>query len=136
MQKTIGDPLMGSSANRNTDRDHSLLGVLQGEIARAEGRPRAAIPLLESAHVSGSSVEPLRSLAGALAEANLLEDAARRYVEFLAKTPLGLEDWLTAHVRLGDVYQRLGRAADARAVRTAPHADLQHLEAGGEAPRQ
>jgi len=114
---------MASSANRNTDHDHAQLAVLQGEIARAEGRPREAIPLLESANVSGSRVtgswvEPLESLAGALADANRLEEAAKRYAEFLAGTPLGLEaqeDWLAAHVRLGDVYRRLGRAAEARA---------------------
>jgi serine/threonine protein kinase/tetratricopeptide (TPR) repeat protein len=118
MQKTIGNPLMDSSANRNTDLDRGQLAVLQGEIARAEGRSLDAIPLLESAPRREEWMTPLDTLAGALLDADRLEDAAKLYEQILARKSLGgeaQEEWLAAHVSLGDIHAKRGRTADARA---------------------
>ena len=117
MQLGIGDPLLDSSTNRNTASDRAQLALVEAEIARASRRASDALPLIESAR-SRVPVDALEALARALTDVNRLEEAVASYIEFLREQPLGgeaQEDWLAAHVRLGDLYRRLGRVAEARA---------------------
>ena len=91
---------------------------MRGEIALAERRPADAVARFDAARI----VDPLlpstiESLAAALAAAGRLDEAVTRYEELIARRPLGnegQEDWLRAHVRVGELYERLGRAGDAR----------------------
>jgi tetratricopeptide (TPR) repeat protein len=116
-EKVAGNTLTDSSVNRNVDRDQSQIIELKGEIARAEGRTGDAITLLQSAAASGRANEATYGLASALQAAGRLEEAAQEYGRLLARQPLGVEaqeDWLAAHVRLGEVFERLARPAEAR----------------------
>jgi tetratricopeptide (TPR) repeat protein/predicted Ser/Thr protein kinase len=116
VEKVAGNTLTETSINRNIQQDQQQLLELKGEIARAEGRFDEAVTLLQS--VAGNrAADFIYGLASALQGAGRLDDAAREYERLLARQPLGLEaqeDWLAAHVRLGEVYERLNRPADAR----------------------
>ena len=60
----------------------------------------------------------LESLATAFVAGGRLEDAVKSYQELIASLPLGVEaqeDWARAHVRLGEVYEQLGKPDSARA---------------------
>ena len=119
MMKTAQNATTDSSANRNTSRDQADLDVVRGEIALAEHNTDEAVKLFESARLIEPRVaDILESLAVALVAAGRLEDAAGRYEELLSMRPLGgegQETWVRAHVKIGEVYERLGRADAARA---------------------
>ena len=116
VEKVAGNTLTESSVNRNLQQDQLQLMELKGEIARAEGRFDEGVTLLQSA-AGGRSNDAIYGLASALQGAGRLEDAAREYQRLLDRQPLGneaQEDWLAAHVRLGEVFERMKRPADAR----------------------
>jgi tetratricopeptide (TPR) repeat protein len=119
MSRTASDATVGSSANRNTSRDAGHLDVARGELALAEGRSAEAVGRFEAARVvDARDTSALESLAVALVASGRLADAAKRYEELIALRPLGVEaqeDWVRAHVRLGEVYERLGKPDSARA---------------------
>ncbi|HMD33875.1 MAG TPA: tetratricopeptide repeat protein, partial [Vicinamibacterales bacterium] len=59
----------------------------------------------------------VEALAAAFSAAGRLTDAVARYEELIALHPVGAEtqeDWLIAHVRLGELYERTGRPDAAR----------------------
>lgn len=115
-EKAAGNTLTDSSINRNLQQDPVQIMGLKGEIARAEGRYAEAIPLLDAV-ASGRGNDALYGLASAYQAAGRFEQAAQTYQRLLDRAPLGLEaqeDWLTAHVGLGEVFERLNRPDDAR----------------------
>jgi tetratricopeptide (TPR) repeat protein len=77
-----------------------------------------AVGILEAARVGSSDdVQIIDALAAAQAGAGNLDAAVATYKEVTAARALGFEAqeyWLQAHLRLGEVYERLGRPADAR----------------------
>ena len=120
MTKTSSDVTAGSSTNRDTARDAMYLDLVRGEIALAERRPADAIARFDAARIVDPRLpSTIESLAAALAAAGRLDEAAARYAELIERRPLGnegQEDWFGAHVRLGELYERLGRSGDARRV--------------------
>jgi serine/threonine protein kinase/Tfp pilus assembly protein PilF len=115
-EKAAGNTLTDSSVNRNLQQDQMQIMGLKGEIARAEGKYAEAITLLQTVGADRGT-DAIYGLGSALQGAGRLEDAAREYQRLLDKHALGLEaqeDWLAAHVRLGEVFERLNRQADAR----------------------
>jgi len=118
MSKTALDATAGSSANRNVSRDRAAIDLVRGEIALAERRPDEAEKLFDAARlVESRNADMLESRAAAAVAGGHLEDAAKRYDELIARRSLGnegQEQWLRAHVQLGAVYERLGRADAAR----------------------
>jgi tetratricopeptide (TPR) repeat protein len=118
MSRTAADTTTGSSANRDAARDAVYFDIVRGELALAEGRPGEAVAQFEAAHVVDPRYpDALESLAAALAAAGRVEDAVKRYEELIAQRPFGREaqeDWLLAHVRAGELYERLGRSDQAR----------------------
>ena len=118
MTKTSGAATADSTTNRNIAVDEAYVAQARGELALAEGRPADAVGILEAARVGSSSdLQILDALAAAQAGAGNLDAAATSYQEVIASRALGFEaqeDWLQAHLRLGSVYERLGRNADAR----------------------
>jgi eukaryotic-like serine/threonine-protein kinase len=118
MSKTGADMTAGSSTNRDAARDTMYFDLVRGEIALAERRPADAVARFEAARIVDPRLpSTIESLAAALAAAGRLDEAVARYEELIAWRPLGnegQEDWLRAHVRAGELYERLGRAGDAR----------------------
>ena len=117
MSRNAGSPTADSSTNRDADLDLSFIQLSKGEIELAEGHPAKAAAAIESAHLRINRAETAESLAAALAAAGHLDDAAKRYEEVLAHTPLGTEaqeDWLQAHVALALIREKQGRRDDAR----------------------
>jgi tetratricopeptide (TPR) repeat protein len=115
-EKASGNTLTDSSVNRNLQQDDVQIMGLKGEIARADGKFAEAITLLQAVG-NGRGHDAIYSLASALQGAGRLEGAAREYQRLLDRRPLGheaQEDWLAAHVRLGEIFERLNRPADAR----------------------
>jgi tetratricopeptide (TPR) repeat protein len=118
MVKTAADATSGSSSNRSDSRDTMHLERVRGEIALAERRPAEAVDRFEAARVVMPHVaETLESLATALIAARRVDEAVARYQELLALEPFGNEGqdpWLRAHVRAGELLERLGRRDEAR----------------------
>jgi tetratricopeptide (TPR) repeat protein len=118
MSKTSLDATAGSSANRDASRDERHLLRVRGEIALAEGRPDDAAQQFEAARVlETQDVAVLESLSAALVAAGRLEEAITRAEALIAARPFGgesQESWLRAHVTLGEMYERAGRADAAR----------------------
>jgi tetratricopeptide (TPR) repeat protein len=118
MLRTKHDATAGSSTNRAASRDQSTIDLVRGEIALAERRPAEAVRLFEGAYLLESlDADILESLAVALVASGRLEDAANRYEQLIASRRLGSEgqeQWLRAHVRVGELYERLGRPDAAR----------------------
>jgi tetratricopeptide (TPR) repeat protein len=115
-EKVAGNTLTDSSVNRNVQRDQMLVMELKGEVARAERRFDEAISFLQPL-ASERAEQAMYSLAATLQAAGRFEDAAREYRRLLDDDPLGREpqeDWLAAHVRLGEVFEKLNRPDDAR----------------------
>jgi eukaryotic-like serine/threonine-protein kinase len=115
-ERAAGNTLTDSSVNRNLQQDPVQVMGLKGEIARAERKYPEAITLLETV-AAGRGNDALYSLASALQSAGRLDQAAQAYQRLLDRKPLGLEaqeDWLAAHVGLGEVFERLERRDDAR----------------------
>ena len=72
---------------------------------------------MQSAYVIDPEPDTLDSLAAALSAAGQLEDAAKRYEGLLVPKNVGNESQhqrLNAHVRLAEIYARLGRPDRAR----------------------
>ena len=110
-EKASGNTLTDSSVNRNLQQDDVQIMGLKGEIARADGKFTEAITLLQAVG-NGPGHYAIYSLASALQGAGRLEGAAREYQRLLDRRPLGdeaQEDWLAAHVRLGEIFERLNR---------------------------
>ena len=118
MTKTSGAATADSAANRNIAQDQAYVGHARGELALAEGRPAEAVTILEAARVGGAfDPQIVDALAAAQLAVGNLSAAAKSYEEVIANRPFGLEaqeNWMWAHVRLGEVYQRLGRLDAAR----------------------
>jgi tetratricopeptide (TPR) repeat protein/predicted Ser/Thr protein kinase len=118
MEKAALDTTAGSSVARSTSRDRAYLDLVRGEIELAEGRSREAAVLFEAANAAeAQNAEILESLATAYVGAGRLEEAVKQYEDLMTAAPLGnegLELWLRAHVRLGELYDRLGRPDAAR----------------------
>ena len=118
MTKTSGAATADSAANRNIAQDQAYVGHARGELALAEGRPADAVTILEAARVGGAfDPQIVDALAAAQLAVGNLNAAAKSYEEVIANRPFGLEaqeNWMWAHVRLGEVYQRLGRLDAAR----------------------
>jgi tetratricopeptide (TPR) repeat protein len=115
-EKASGDTLTDSSVNRNLQQDDVQIMGLKGEIARADGKFTEAITLLQAVG-NGRGHYAIYSLASALQGVGRLEGASREYQRLLDRRPLGdeaQEDWLAAHVRLGEIFERLNRPAAAR----------------------
>ena len=119
MSRTASDATVGSSANRDAARVTGHLDLVRGELALAEGRPTEAIGRFQAAQVvDPRNASALESLAAALVASGQIEDAVKRYEELIAKEPFGAEaqeDWMRAHVRLGELHERLGKPDAARA---------------------
>jgi serine/threonine protein kinase/tetratricopeptide (TPR) repeat protein len=116
VEKVAGETLTETSVSRNLQQDQLHVMELKGEIARVEGRFAEAITLLQSA-AGGRASEAIYGLAFALEAAGRFDESAREYQRLLALQPLGTEaqeDWLAAHVRLGEVFEQLNRHPDAR----------------------
>jgi serine/threonine protein kinase/tetratricopeptide (TPR) repeat protein len=117
MSKTAGDATAAASINRNAAAERAHFDQVRGEIELAEGRAAKAVELFQSALVIDSGTDTLESLAAGLRGAGQSEDAAKRYEELLSRKEVSnesLELWLTAHVRLAEIYARLGRQDRAR----------------------
>ena len=115
-ERAAGNTLTDSSVNRNLQQDPVQVMGLKGEIARAERKYPEAITLLETV-AAGRGNDALYSLASALQSAGRLDQAAQAYQRLLDRKPLGVEaqeDWLAAHIGLGEVFERLDRPDDAR----------------------
>jgi tetratricopeptide (TPR) repeat protein len=118
MEKAALDSTAGSSVARSTSRDRAYLDLVRGEIELAQGRARAAAVLFEAANAAEPKhAETLESLATAYVAAGRLEEAVAQYEALMTEAPLGNEGqelWLRTHVRLGELYDRLGRPDAAR----------------------
>jgi len=119
MAKTAGDATAAASVNRNAAAERAHFDVVRGEIELAEGRAAEAVEYFQSAHVVDPSADTLDSLAMGLLAAGRLDEAAKRFEALLARREFGNEGQaqsFNAQVRLAEVYARLGRAAEARAL--------------------
>ena len=117
MTKTSGAVTADSTTNRNIALDEAYVAQARGELALAEGKAADAVGILEGARVGAPDLQIVDALAAAQAAAGNLTAAATGYQEVIAGRGLGFEAqeyWLQAHLRLGEVYERLGRPADAR----------------------
>jgi tetratricopeptide (TPR) repeat protein len=118
MSKTARDTTAGSSVSRDAERDQTHLDLVRGEIELAEGRPGEAARLFEVAYtMEARDADTLESLAAASVAGGRLEEGVKRYEELIARRPInneGQQHWLRAHVRLGELYERLGRTDAAR----------------------
>ena len=110
-------PTSDSSINRNTRNDAAFLDVARGELALASGHPEEAVALLTASSEQLAAPTALESLAAGLLGASRLDEAARRYEEFIASRPLGLEAqefWFRAHLRLAEIRRGRGDVNGAR----------------------
>jgi serine/threonine protein kinase/tetratricopeptide (TPR) repeat protein len=117
MAERASDATADSATNRSLDFDQAHVKQAMGDVAVAEGRFDEAIQLLEAANLAQSEPDRLESLAAAYAAAGNLDRAAARYAELIARQPFGYEsqeDWMRAHVTLGQIYERLNRPDEAR----------------------
>ncbi|HEX2344838.1 MAG TPA: protein kinase [Vicinamibacterales bacterium] len=117
MSKRAWDATAGSSANRSMDEDQTYINQAQGEVALAEGRFDEALRLVEAASLSDRDEDLIESVAAANVAAGHLDVAAKRYEELLATPRFGHESqelWFRSHVTVGEIYERLGRADEAR----------------------
>lgn len=117
MSRRASDATADSSTNRAMEFDQAHISQAAGECALAEGNPAEAVRLLEAALLAQPAADTIESLAAAHAAAGNLEAAAKRYEEFIANRPLGVEAqeyWFRAHATLGAIYERLGRGDAAR----------------------
>jgi tetratricopeptide (TPR) repeat protein/predicted Ser/Thr protein kinase len=119
MSKTAADRTTGSSVSRDAARDQTYLDLVRGEIELADGRPGDAAKRFEAAYaLEARDPDTLESLATAAVAGGRLEEAVKRYEDLIAKRPIGNEGqqhWVRSHVRLGELYERLGRPDAARA---------------------
>ena len=102
---------------RVAENEHPPIGNRERTESFAEGRAPKAVEYLQSAYVIDPQPDTLDSLAVALAAAGQLEESARRFEELLKPKNVGNESQeqrLTAHVRLAEIYARLGRPDRAR----------------------
>jgi len=115
----FADPTASSSVNRNREDDVAYIAVARGELALAAGRADEAVTLLAPANEQLAAGSSLESLANALLGAGRLEEAARRYEQFIDDVPLGSETqelWFRAHLRLAELRRRQGDVDRARAL--------------------
>jgi tetratricopeptide (TPR) repeat protein len=109
-----------ASARRRLIREATAAAhMARGELALAGGRADEAVSLLASANERIGSPEALEGLATALVAAGRLDEAARRYQDFIVDRPLGTEAqeyWFRAHLRLAEIRARQGDTDAARAL--------------------
>ena len=116
------------------------LSMVRGELARLEGRPGEAIPLLEEGLAEpGSNPRLFYLVSDSLALAWLAQDepsrAARVLDEAAQAVPLQIGIgplWLTLELRRAQVYRQLGRVAEAEQIEAGlrtllAHADPDHV---------
>jgi tetratricopeptide (TPR) repeat protein len=119
MTRTAGDATAAASLNRNAEAERAHFDVVRGEIELAEGRAAKAVEYFQSAHVIDPSADTVDSLAMGLLGAGQLEEAAKRFETFLARKDFASESQpqtFNAEIRLAEIYVRLGRPGEARAL--------------------
>jgi predicted Zn-dependent protease len=112
-----GDVTAASGISRSTRGDEASIRLLRGEVALARRRVADALAEFELADRLLPGNVTRDALATAYLAANRHQDAAKVLEALLADRDLGDEsqqDWLLAHVRLGEIYERLGRPEDAK----------------------
>jgi predicted Zn-dependent protease len=112
-----GDLTAASGISRSTRSDEVSIRLLRGEVALARGRAADAVTEFELAHRLVPQSATREALATAYLAVGRREEAATMLTELIADKNIGLEgqhDWLMAHVRLGRLYEDLGRGAEAR----------------------
>lgn len=112
-----GDVTAASGVSRSTRGDEMSVRLLRGEVALARGRVGDAVTEFEIADRLYPYNVTREALATGYLAADRREDAARVLADLIADQDLGEEsqhDWLMAHLRLGEIYERLGRREDAR----------------------
>ena len=116
MARVLLDSIVARTPTES-DGDRAIRGLVTGELAIADGRPRDALASLELAYRLDSSAYYLESVANAMANAGDYAGAIARY-EKLAKSPEfgweAQEATSLVHHRLGRLYERT--ADTARAV--------------------
>lgn len=104
-------------SDESVEMDRASVALLRGEVALANGDPEGALPHLQTAYAIRENGYHLESLAYGLFKVGDLDLARDRYLSLLKEPELGWEVqefWILAHSHLGQVYQALGDAPDAR----------------------
>ena len=105
----------GDQLGENTVR---RINVLEARVLGAEGDAERAIEILEREARIQTNPNPdlFEGLAEAYASEDRLEDAEhalRRLIDLRWDAYEGLAPWVTAHFRIGQVYERLGKGEEA-----------------------
>jgi tetratricopeptide (TPR) repeat protein len=122
MQKTAQSTTAASSTNRSLSSDQAYVNLARAEIELATGHAERAVAMLEQVHTVLKGADSLESLAAGLTAVGRIDDAIARYEELLSRPPVGneaQEGWFAAQIRLAGLYERRGRADDARRLYTA-----------------
>ncbi len=106
--------------DRKSPQNISLLNILEGEVALARGDYRRGIECMLLADRTAGSPETLASLANACDRAGDTKQAIESYGKLIAQasSALGWEPqqaWITAQVRLAEIYSSMGDNARAAA---------------------
>ena len=113
----VGDLTAASGVSRSTRGDEAGLRLLRGEVALARGRAADAVNDFTLAHGLTPQSTTREALATAYLALGEREKAAAMFAEIIAEKEIGWEsqhDWLMAHLRLGKLYEELGRRDEAR----------------------
>jgi tetratricopeptide (TPR) repeat protein len=113
----VGDLTAASGISRSTRGDEVSLRLLRGEVALARGQAADAVNDFSLAHGLTPQSATREALATAYLALGEREKAAAMFTELIAEKDIGSEgqhDWLMAHLRLGKLYEDLGRRDDAR----------------------
>ncbi len=117
MQKSVSNTTAASTANRNLQRDGAHVDMGRAEVDLARGRIADAVQKIEPAHALLSSPDSFETLSAVLLAAGRTADAIAGYERLIKEQPFGLEaqeSWFQAHLTLGGLYERQGRADEAR----------------------
>ena len=117
MVATAGDPTAASGISRSNRADEASIRLMRGEVALARRQAGEALNEFEIAHRVRPQWATREALVTAYLGVGRKEDAAKMLAEILANREFGSEaqqDWLLAHLRLGGLYEELGRRDEAR----------------------